>query len=170
MGSLYDIASDAVVRPREIGHTHLERRLYEKPLKATALLLGFLVYVFLVTLIQGEFLVRVARRLQGDLQTNIRVGGLRENTHSLTMSPPPTSKTCAGSFKAFSEAWIASSRTNGDSSGDEPLPLPLRGLETLPDRQTITRCSFLTYAVSSPDVAPSPPAPLSPPKTKRVHL
>ena len=87
MGSLYDIASDAVVRPREIGHTHLEGRLYEKPLKATALLLGFLVYVLLVTLIQGEFLVRVARRLQGDLQTNIRVGGLRENTHSLTMSP-----------------------------------------------------------------------------------
>lgn len=87
MGSLYDIASDAVVRPREIGHTHLEGRLYEKPLQAIALLLRFLVYVFLVTLIQGEFLVRITRRLQDDLQTNIRVGGLRENTHSLTMSP-----------------------------------------------------------------------------------
>jgi hypothetical protein len=50
-----------------IGHTHLKGGLYQKLLKAIALLLGFLMYVFLITLIQSEFFVRIARRLQGDL-------------------------------------------------------------------------------------------------------
>ena len=43
-----------------IGHTHLEGRLDKKLLKTIVTLLEFLVYVLLVTLIQGEFFVRVA--------------------------------------------------------------------------------------------------------------
>ena len=50
-----------------IGHAYLEGRLYKKSFETTAILLGFLVYVVLVTLIQGEFFVRVARRLHSNL-------------------------------------------------------------------------------------------------------
>lgn len=50
------------------GSAHLQRRLYQKPFEAFTSLLWFLMDVLLVALEQGKLLIRIARRLQGDLK------------------------------------------------------------------------------------------------------